>query len=90
MPEKYKRLQTACSLTVTSLKEAALGLQASSVYTLHVGARSYYDAKHVAALAMEVRNPFSPYINLVLEEGLTDLEWYVTDEHGNAVGSEGC
>lgn len=87
---KYKRLMTACSISVTSITEAAKELKPSNIYTLHVGARSYYDGKNIAALAMEYGNPFSPYINLQLDPELNEREWYITDEHGNACGSEGC
>lgn len=89
-PLKYKRLPTACTLGVTSITEAAKELKPSSVYTLYVGPKAYHDGKHVAALAMETRNPFSPYINLQIDPELPPEAWYVKDEHGNAVGSEGC
>ena len=88
---KYKPLQTRCNLTVTSIRFAAQeGLKPSSVYTLHVGARSYYDGKDVAAHGMDPDNPFSPYINLIIDPDLGRDEWYVSYEHGNAVGTEGC
>lgn len=91
--EKYKRIPTAVSLCGTALKHyAAQHLKPSSIYTIYVSPAGmhYYDAKHVAASAMETDNPFAPYLNIQIDPDLERTEWYVTDEHGNAVGSEGC
>lgn len=87
---KYIRLKTTCDLGLVSIKEAALGLKPSQTYTLHVGAEAYYAGKDIAAHGMNPDNPFSPYINLKIDPNLGRDEWYVEDEHGNAIGSEGC
>lgn len=92
MSIKYGQLDGGAvryALSVTPLKMAAAELEASHIYTLHVGEKAYYNGKHVAALAMEKENPFSPYINLVIDTALEPEEWYLSDEHGNACGSKG-
>lgn len=89
MSIKYRQLPTACSLSLTSLTQAATGLKPSAIYTLYVGTQAYYEGKNIAALAMEKKNPFSPYINLVIDVTLEPEEWYLRDEEGDACGSPG-
>lgn len=88
----YQRIETACDLSQTSLLMAAEGLKPSRVFTLHVGAGwAYWAAKELLVKQQErADNPSHPYINLQPEGDLGAHEWYLSDEHGNAVGSEGC
>ncbi len=89
MSIKYRQLSVRCCCSVTPLREAALQLQPARIYTLHVGEKAYFDGKDAAAGAMEEGNPFSPYINVKIDPSLTDTEWYLEDEQGNACGSPG-
>jgi hypothetical protein len=89
---KYTPIETCCDLSKTSLEMAAEGLKPSRIFTLHVGAGwAYWAAKELLSRQHEREdNPLHPYINLHTDESLHAGEWYLEDEHGNAVGSEGA
>ena len=89
---RYKPLVTRADLCETTLIEAAKDLKPSRIFTLHVGAgRAYWGGKELLYRQQKrTDNPLHPYINLEPHADLKENEWYLSDEHGNAVGSEGA
>jgi hypothetical protein len=89
---KYQSIETRCDLSETPLQWAADKLKPSRVFTLHVGAGwAYWAAKELLHnQGKRADNPLHPYINLEVDPELKASEWYLSDAHGNAVGSEGA
>lgn len=92
MTVEYKRLPIHCDLSIVALEEAGMQLAVSRIYSLYVNASLWPVAVMVirAIGAAAPNNPFAPHINLHADNRLGRHEWYITDNQGNAVGSEGC
>jgi hypothetical protein len=86
----YQPLPTQVDLHIVSLEDCALRMKPARSYELRVGARMWTFAialaRHMGANVPE--HPFAPYINVIQDEELEPLEWYIKGADGEAYGSD--
>lgn len=80
-PPRYSALSVPCDLCEVALSECATRLGPAFIYTLTVHpTQSVWVRKFLHRIAAQVvDNPFAPYVNLVDDDSLERLEWFLSD-----------
>lgn len=87
---RYVPFPTNCNYSFASLEWAAIQIGPAFIYELHVAPKEILSARNVLRelLAFTEDHPFSPHLNLVADEDLSQDEWFLS-ANGRAVGSPG-
>lgn len=79
------------ALSMVALEEIAHHLAPSNIFELHINrAQLIWVRTLLRKLGCDVEeNPFAPFVNLILDDSLELVEWYVVDGNGKALGCAG-